>query len=165
MGNKLHPVASPSSLPVPLSDEASSPLLPSPLPPLPPRSLLLFQPKASAPAVTPAPVAPVTPLPAPSLFNKAPEPAVKPPKAPEPVQQKKAAPEAAKPAAADSKKRRGPLPLWFAEVLVLGAYAGMFLAVTKYSKQSGEVLAGLWAKVVEAYNALDKMIGSKKQAV
>jgi hypothetical protein len=61
-------------------------------------------------------------------------------------------------------KRRGPLPLWFAEILMLGAYAGLFLAVTKYSQQSGQVLKAVWAKVVEAYNALDKLINKPKTA-
>jgi len=92
--------------------------------------------------------------PAPTPF-KAPEP-VKKPEAPKPAA-------AAKPAAATKPgKKRGPLPLWFAEVLVLGAYAGLFLAVTKYSKQSGEVLAAVWAKVVEAYKAAEKLVNSKK---
>lgn len=120
------------------------------------------QPKAAAPT----PAAPVTPPPAPAVtpFRAAPEPP-KPKPAPVVVESKKV--ETKKAAAVDNKKagkRRGPLPLWFAEVLVLGAYAGLFLAVTKYSKQSGEVLSAVWAKIVQAYAALEKLVGGKKQA-
>lgn len=104
-------------------------------------------------------------MPAPTPF-KAPE-APK-PRAPEPV--KKAEPVKAKAEPAKKAeptkpgKRRGPLPLWFAEILVLGAYAGLFLAITKYSQQSGEVLKAVWGKIVEAYNAVEKLVGKKAAA-
>jgi hypothetical protein len=72
--------------------------------------------------------------------------------------------EVKKPEATKPGKRRGPLPLWFAEILVLGAYAGIFLAITKYSKQSSEVLKAVWGKIVEAYNALEKLVSKPKTA-
>lgn len=93
-------------------------------------------------------------MPAPFKPREAPK-----PKAPEPVKQE------VKKQAASSKpgKRRGPLPLWFAEILALGAYAGLFLAVTKYSQQSSDVLRSVADKVVEAYKALDKLVNKNKQ--
>lgn len=113
---------------------------------------LLQQPKAA----TPEPVAP-TPAPTPFKAPEAPK-----PKAPEPVKVQKAEVKKAEPT--KPGKRRGPLPLWFAEILALGAYAGLFLAVTKYSKQSGEVLNAVWGKVVEAYKALEKLTGKQQAA-
>jgi hypothetical protein len=106
---------------------------------------------------TPAP----TPAPTPFKPRETPK-----PKAPEPVKQEIKKQEVKKPqAAAPSKpgKRRGPLPLWFAEILALSAYVGLFLAVTKYSKQSSDVLKAVADKVVEAYKALDKLINKNKQ--
>jgi hypothetical protein len=72
--------------------------------------------------------------------------------------------EAKKAEPAKPGKRRGPLPLWFAEILMLGAYAGLFLAVTKYSQQSGQVLKAVWGKVLEAYKALEKLVSKPKTA-
>jgi hypothetical protein len=116
----------------------------------------------------PAPAAPA----APSFFSApAPAPAPKPvlpPPAPAPKKAPavKEAPKKAAPAAAATKpgKRRGPLPLWLAEVLVLAAYVGGFLAVTRYSEQSGKVAGAVWAKVVAAYSAVEKLVGKKGQA-
>lgn len=67
----------------------------------------------------------------------------------------------APPAAAKSTKRRGPLPLWLAELLVLGAYVGVGLAATKYSAQSGAALKVAGAKVAEAYAALEQLTKKK----
>jgi hypothetical protein len=47
---------------------------------------------------------------------------------------------------------------------MLGAYAGLFLAVTKYSQQSGQVLKAVWGKVLEAYKALEKLVSKPKTA-
>jgi hypothetical protein len=55
-------------------------------------------------------------------------------------------------------KRRGPLPLWLTEILLLGVYVGVGLAVTKYCKESSQVTAAVGEKIVEAYNAVVKLI-------
>lgn len=124
----------------------------------------------SKPAEAPAPAAVEAP-PAPQPAAPAPKPAVVPPP-PAPVRKiEEKKPEPATPAvekkqqqtAAVSKKRRGPLPLWFAEILVLGAYVGLGLAATKYSDQTGKVLTAVWVKIVELYNAVEKLVNRKSQ--
>lgn len=126
--------------------------------------LLTSQPKAAAPEA-PAPAPAPTPFKAPAAPKpKAPEPVKK----AEPVKAKAEPVKKAEPAkkveATKPGKRRGPLPLWFAEILMLGAYAGLFLAITKYSQQSGAVLKAVWGKIVEAYNAVEKLVGKKAAA-
>lgn len=123
-------------------------------------SLSQQQPKAAAPeAAAPAPTLAPTPAPAPFKPRETPK-----PKAPEPAKQEVKKQEVKKQAAPSKPgKRRGPLPLWFAEILALGAYVGLFLAVTKYSQQSSDVLRAVADKVVEAYKALDKLINKNKQ--
>jgi hypothetical protein len=77
----------------------------------------------------------------------------------------KPAPAPAKPASdlTPSGKHRthGFLPLWFAEILVLGSYVGMGLAATKYASQTEAVLKAAGQKIKEAYEAADKLVGSK----
>jgi hypothetical protein len=136
-------------------------------------ALLPLQPRgAETPAAPAAPApAPVAPAPFKAPQPAPPKPVVVAPKpvvvAPKPAAKAPEGPKKAAPAPANAKpgKRRGPLPLWFAEVLMLGAYVGMFLAATKYSKQSGQVLAAVWAKVVEAYGQVEKLVGKKGPAV
>jgi hypothetical protein len=41
--------------------------------------------------------------------------------------------------AAEPKKRRGPLPVWLSELLVLGAFGGFAYASAKYSAEMGKV--------------------------
>lgn len=122
------------------SSEAPAPAAPVPAP----------APAAPAPAARPVVPVPV-PVPAPALVKE--------------VEQKKPEPKKAEAPKAQpvSKKRRGPLPLWFAEILVLGAYVGLGLAATKYSEQTGKLLGGVWSKVVELYSAAEKFIGSRTQ--
>lgn len=70
-------------------------------------------------------------------------------------------------AALKSKKRRGPLPLFVAELLVLGTFAGLVLAVTKYSEQTGKTLEVAGAKgkelVAAAEQAIAKLQRSQQQ--
>ncbi|WIA35186.1 hypothetical protein OEZ86_003651 [Tetradesmus obliquus] len=109
---------------------------------------------------TRAPVAPVpVPVPVP-----APAPAKIEVKKDEPAQPKPA-PAAAKPASdltPNGKHRtHGIMPLWLGEILVLGSYIGLGLAVTKYASQSEAVLKAAGQKVKEAYEAAEKLVGSK----
>ncbi len=99
------------------------------------------------PAPAPAPVAP-TPAPAPASVKKV--------EAPAPKEEKK---DAGKP---PSKRRRGVMPLWLAEILVLSSFVGVGLAATKYSKESSAVLKAVGQKVVEAYSAAEKLISKPK---
>lgn len=77
----------------------------------------------------------------------------------------KPAPAAAKPASdltPNGKHRtHGIMPLWLGEILVLGSYIGLGLAVTKYASQSEAVLKAAGQKVKEAYEAAEKLVGSK----
>ncbi|WIA35187.1 hypothetical protein OEZ86_003651 [Tetradesmus obliquus] len=79
--------------------------------------------------------------------------------------QPKPAPAAAKPASdltPNGKHRtHGIMPLWLGEILVLGSYIGLGLAVTKYASQSEAVLKAAGQKVKEAYEAAEKLVGSK----
>lgn len=85
---------------------------------------------------------------------------------PKPAAIKKEEPKKAQPQ--QPKDRRstthGFLPLWLTELLVLGAYAAMGLAVTKYSKESEAALKVAGEKAKEAISAAEKLIGSKLNA-
>ncbi|GLC34860.1 hypothetical protein PLESTM_000247700 [Pleodorina starrii] len=99
------------------------------------------------------------PAPAPAPFRR------QEPK-PEPVAEvkqaaKKAAEEPKKQAA--PQKRRGPLPLFLAEVLVLGGFAGVGLAVTKYSEQTDAALALAGAKGKELVAAAEVALAKAQQ--
>jgi len=91
------------------------------------------------------------------------------PAAPTP-EPKKEAPkkETPKPAAAVKEapkkpgKRRGPLPMWFAQILMLGVFGGVGLAATKYLNESEAVLKVVGEKVGQAYKAVEKL--ANKQA-
>jgi hypothetical protein len=137
----------------------------APTPALPKFGGFNFGKPAEAPA--PAPAAPVTPAPAPKPVVPVPVPVPAP--APAPLRTVEVKKEEAKkaeqkaPQSAVSKKRRGPLPLWFAEILVLGAYVGLGLAATKYSEQSGKVLKAVWAKIVGLYTTIEKFVASRTQ--
>jgi phage tail tape-measure protein len=83
---------------------------------------------------------------------------------------KKAAP--AKPAPAPVKAKsdltpngkhrtHGIMPLWLGEILVLVSYVGLGLAVTKFASQSEAALKVAGQKIKEAYEAADKLVGSK----
>ena len=48
-----------------------------------------------------------------------------------------------------SSKRTGPLPLWLSEVVVIGFFAGMFAAATKFSKET-ETATGAVGKIVKS---------------
>eukprot|EP00879_Flechtneria_rotunda_P033838 GHRR01037656.1.p3 GENE.GHRR01037656.1~~GHRR01037656.1.p3 ORF type:complete len:139 (-),score=64.80 GHRR01037656.1:145-561(-) len=110
---------------------------------------------APAPAA-PTPAKPTLPVPVP-----VPNPAPAKVEVPNKQEAKK---EATQSAAAKPGKRRGPLPLWFAEILVLFAYAGIGLAVTKYSKESDAVLKAASEKVVQLYNTAEKAVGKGSSA-
>ncbi|KXZ53225.1 hypothetical protein GPECTOR_7g1118 [Gonium pectorale] len=126
----------------------------------------------SAPAPTPAPAPAAEPQPAPapkaSFFSAPraepkPEPVVEVKKqASAPAPAKKV--EEAKTQAAGKQKRRGPLPLFLAEVLVLGSFAGFVLAVTKYSEETNKALAMAGAKAKELYNTAEQAIAKAQQA-
>lgn len=60
------------------------------------------------------------------------------------------------------KKRKGPLPLWFAEVLLIGLYAGIVLAATKYYKQSSAALGSATSLVTGVYQKVEGLLPSKK---
>lgn len=53
------------------------------------------------------------------------------------------------------KKRKGPLPLWFAEVLLIGLYAAIVLAATKYYDASKAVLGGAASFVTSVYGKVE----------
>jgi hypothetical protein len=58
-------------------------------------------------------------------------------------------------------RTHGIMPLWLGEILVLGSYVGLGLAATKYATQSEAVLKAAGQKIKEAYEAADKLVGSK----
>lgn len=108
------------------------------------------------PAEAPAPAPP-----APAPFKPAPAPAPVVPK-PAPVAAKKDAPkqqQQQKPG-----KRRGPLPMWFAQVLLLGAFGGAVYAGTKFSAEISAATTAAGAKAVEALTALEKLVNKKEQS-
>ncbi len=47
--------------------------------------------------------------------------------------------EQAEPVKESGQKRKGPLPLWAAELAVFGLYAALFASVTKFQKESAAV--------------------------
>ena len=49
---------------------------------------------------------------------------------------------------AKSGKRTGPLPLWLSEFFVIGLFAGVLAASTKFSKETEAVTGGI-GKVVK----------------
>ncbi|GLI61301.1 hypothetical protein VaNZ11_003655 [Volvox africanus] len=61
------------------------------------------------------------------------------------------------------QKRRGPLPLFLAELLVLGSFAGAVLAVTKYSEQTSKAFALAGAKGKELYAAAEDALAKAQQ--
>lgn len=61
------------------------------------------------------------------------------------------------------KKRRGPLPLFLAEVLVLGGFAGVGLAVTKYASETNKALAVAGAKAKELLDAAQAAVAKAQQ--
>ncbi len=126
-------------------------------------------PKFEAPKPEPAPAP--TPEPAfPSLFSTpsnppAPKPAtvVEPPKpapvqAPKPIIKPVAKPAPAKPAASKPGKRRGPLPLFLAQLLVLLGLGGLGVAATKYSEQTDAALAAVTKQVLQLYKQVEKAV-------
>jgi len=52
------------------------------------------------------------------------------------------------PVGAKSSKRTGPLPLWLSELIVIGSFAGMLAASTKFSKET-EAVTGAVGKMVK----------------
>lgn len=75
---------------------------------------------------------------------------------------KKAAAPAAKQTsqpAAKSSKRKGPLPLWFAEFLVLGLFGGMVVAALKVEDQ----VKSAYAAADRAISELSAKLGSKME--
>ncbi|PNW76056.1 hypothetical protein CHLRE_12g549350v5 [Chlamydomonas reinhardtii] len=121
----------------------------------------------AAPAPAPAPAV-VEPTPAPEPAKPAfswntPAPAPK----PEPVvEAKKPEPKKAeqpkKEEPAGKQKRRGPLPLFLAEVVVLGGFAGVVAAATKYSAETNKALALAGAKVKELYGMAESALAKAK---
>lgn len=150
------------------SKPAETPAPAAPAPPAPAAPASTFSTPPDPWRSTPAPVipkpapapAPVAPAPAPVRKYEAPAPApVKKVEAPAPKkEEKKSDVETKKP---PKRRRRGVMPLWLAEMLVLGSFVGVGLGATKYSKESGEVLKVAGQKAVEAYNAAEKLINSK----
>lgn len=60
------------------------------------------------------------------------------------------------------KKRKGPLPLWFAEVLLIALYAAIVLAATKYYATSKAVLGSAASLVTSVYGKVEGLFPSKK---
>ncbi|GIL73776.1 hypothetical protein Vretimale_5357 [Volvox reticuliferus] len=107
-------------------------------------------------------------------FNAAPAPEPRPAPEPAPTPAPASAPKAAKQAATpvvkeepkvpqQPQKRRGPLPLFLAELLVLGSFAGGALAVTKYSEQTSKALALAGAKGKELYASAEGALAKAQQ--
>ncbi|KAG2486530.1 hypothetical protein HYH03_014831 [Edaphochlamys debaryana] len=116
---------------------------------------------APAPAPEPAPARPSF-FSAPRQEAPKPEPVVEVKKAapaPPPAPAKKAEPKKEEPA---SKKRRGPLPLWLAELMVMGSFAGVFVATTKYEAETKKVLALAGTKAKELYFQAEKALAAQK---
>lgn len=86
--------------------------------------------------------------------------------APAPAPAKKEAPKTAEPVKPTDRRSRthGWMPLWLAELLVLGSFVGVGLAATKYSSQTDAVLKAAGQKAKEAYNAAEKLVNSKANA-
>jgi hypothetical protein len=64
---------------------------------------------------------------------------------------------------AGKQKRRGPLPLFLAEVLVLGSFVGVGLASTKYSDQTSRVVALAGQKGKELYAVAAEALAKAQQ--
>ncbi len=60
-----------------------------------------------------------------------------------------------------TKKRKGPLPLWLAEFLLIGLYAAIVLAATKYNSASRAVLAKVGSLVQSGYAQVEKLLPKK----
>lgn len=61
-----------------------------------------------------------------------------------------------------SNKRQGPLPLFLAQMLVLGMFGGFIAAATKYNKEASELLNLAAHKVEEYYLKLEEKLAANK---
>jgi len=105
--------------------------------------------------------APPAPAPAPRYVAPPPPPPPAPVRvAPVPVAAPK--PEPAKPAPAPAQakpgKRKGPLPLFLAEVLVLGSFAGVFYVALNYQKEAAAAIAQATGLVAGLYNKAEEAV-------
>ena len=127
------PLPSPPKLPSLRALEAPKFEAPTSSLPEPPSFSQPEQPPAPAPQPLPPPPAPARPALAPQEQPvPRPQPAAKP--------QAKQAESSKQEQQPQQKKRSGPLPLWLAELLVIGAYVGIGLALTKYADQASRAL-------------------------
>ncbi|KAG2446521.1 hypothetical protein HYH02_008508 [Chlamydomonas schloesseri] len=121
---------------------------------------------APAPAVVePTPAPAPAPEPAKPAWWETPAPKPEPVVEVKKVEAKKAEPPKkveAKKEPAGKQKRRGPLPLFLAEVVVLGGFAGVVAAATKYSDETNKVLALAGAKVKELYGKAESALAKAK---
>lgn len=62
---------------------------------------------------------------------------------------------------AETKKRKGPLPLWLAEFLLIGLYAGIVLAATRYYTVSRAALGRVGSLVGSVYEQVEKLLPKK----
>lgn len=64
--------------------------------------------------------------------------------------------------AAKSGKRAGPLPLWFAQFLLLGLFGALFVAITKFQDQFLKACDTGLATVVKLYRQLESALPASK---
>eukprot|EP00199_Chlamydomonas_sp_CCMP681_P001709 CAMPEP_0119107250 /NCGR_PEP_ID=MMETSP1180-20130426/9597_1 /TAXON_ID=3052 ORGANISM="Chlamydomonas cf sp, Strain CCMP681" /NCGR_SAMPLE_ID=MMETSP1180 /ASSEMBLY_ACC=CAM_ASM_000741 /LENGTH=374 /DNA_ID=CAMNT_0007092711 /DNA_START=24 /DNA_END=1148 /DNA_ORIENTATION=- len=133
--------------------------------PLTPRSNRFTRAPAPEPVPAPAPVVTAAPEPAPAFspFYRAPAPiAVQEAPAPKaPVEVRKLLEEKKVAVESQSTKRRGPLPLWLAQFLLLGMFVGVGAAATKYNKESTALLDTAGKKIVSLYQDAEAKISKQ----